>query len=98
MAASCSPTRKLAEDERLLVRNVIKNDSKVVSKGDLEGFIRQKPNRKLFVLLFFRFHLQIHNLVNREKLEKRVAVLERKNAKRNLRRKSKGKKPKERRR
>lgn len=97
-AASCSPTRKLSDGERLLVKNVIKNDSKVVSKGDLESFIRQKPNRKLFVLAFFRFHLQVHNLVNRDKLEKRVAILEKKNEKRNLRRKSKDKKPKERRR
>ena len=98
LAASCSPTRKLAEDERLLVRNLIKNDSKVVSKGDLESFIRQKPNRKLFVLAFFRFHLQVHNLVNQEKLDKRVTALEKKNKKRNLKRKAKGKKPKERRR
>ncbi len=50
------------------------------------------------MLAFFRFHLQVHNLVNREKLEERVAVLEKKNEKRNLRRKAKGKKPKERRR
>jgi outer membrane protein assembly factor BamA len=98
LAASCSPTRKLTEDERLLVRNVIQNDSKVVSKGDLESFIRQKPNRKLFVLAFFRFHLQVHNLVDRQKLDKRVAVLEKKSEKRNLRRKTKGKKPKDRRR
>lgn len=81
-----------------MVKNVIKNDSKVVSKGDLESFIRQKPNRKLFVLAFFRFHLQVHNLVNQEKLEKRVAILEKKNEKRNLRRKAKGKKPRDRRR
>lgn len=93
---SCSPTRKLAEGEHLLVKNVIKNDSKVVSKGDLESFIRQKPNRK--VIGFYRFHLQVYNLVNREKLEERVAILEEKNQRRNLRRKEKGKEPKERRR
>lgn len=98
MVASCSPTRKLSEGEHLLVKNVIKNDSKVVSNGDLQSFIRQKPNRKLFVLAFFRFHLQIHNLVNQEKLEQRVDVLTKKNEKRNLRRKAKDKKPKERRR
>lgn len=95
-AMSCSPTRKLAEGEHLLVKNVIKNDSKVVSKGDLESFIRQKPNRK--VIGFYRFHLQVYNLVNREKLEERVAILEEKNQRRNLRRKEKGKEPKERRR
>ena len=77
---------------------MIHNDSKVVSKGDMESFIRQKPNRKLLVLAFFRFHLQVHNLVNREKLEQRVEVLEEKNQKRNARRKLKGKDPKDRRR
>ena len=74
-AVSCSPTRKLSDGEHLLVKNVIRSDSKIVSRNDMESFIRQKPNRKLFVLLFFRFHLQVHNLVNQEKLEKRVTVL-----------------------
>lgn len=96
LAASCSPTRKLADGEHLLVKNVIKNDSKVVSKSDLESFIRQKPNRRVFG--FYRFHLQVYNLVNQEKLEERVAVLEAKNEKRNARRKKKGKEPKDRRR
>jgi outer membrane protein assembly factor BamA len=97
-AVSCSPTRKLSDGEHLLVKNVIRSDSKVVSKGDMESFIRQKPNRKLFVLLFFRFHLQVHNLVDRKKLENRVAVLTEKNEIRNAKRKLKGKKPKDRRR
>jgi outer membrane protein assembly factor BamA len=69
-----------------------------VSKGDLEGYIRQKPNRKLFAQAFFRFHLQVYNLVNQERLEKRVEILTKKNQKRNARRMSKGKDPKERRR
>lgn len=96
LATSCSPTRKLAENEYLLTKNVIDNDSKIVSKSDLESFLRQKPNRKIFG--FYRFHLQIHNLVNREKLEKRVIILTERNEKRNARRKLKGKKPKDRRR
>lgn len=96
MVSSCSPTRKLADGEYLLVKNIIKNDSKVVSKSDLESYIRQKPNRKIFG--FYRFHLQVHNLVNQEKLEKRAKILDEKNAKRNARRKSKGKDPKDRRR
>ena len=95
---SCSPTRKLSDGEHLLVKNVIRSDSKIVSRNDMESFIRQKPNRKLFVLLFFRFHLQVHNLVNQEKLEKRVTVLTEKNDRRNAKRKLKGKKPKDRRR
>lgn len=96
MVTACSPTRKLSEGEYLLVKNHIKNDSKVVSKDDLEGFLRQKPNRKIFG--FYRFHLQVYNLVNQKKLEERVAVLEEKNRKRNEKRRKKGKEPKERRR
>lgn len=96
LSTACSPTRKLAENEYLLTKNIIENDSKVVSKGDLESFLRQKPNRKIFG--FYRFHLQVHNLVNRKKLEKRVAILTKKNEKRNARRKLKGKSPKDRRR
>lgn len=95
-AVACSPTRKLAEGEYLLTKNVISNDSKVVSKGDIENFIRQKPNRRIFG--FYRFHLQVHNLVDRDKLENRVEILKAKNEKRNLRRKAKGKDPKDRRR
>lgn len=81
-----------------MVKNEINTESKVVSKGDLEGYIRQKPNRKLFAQAFFRFHLQVYNLVNQEKLEKRVEILTKKNEKRNARRLAKGKDPKERRR
>ncbi|MBL4586885.1 MAG: BamA/TamA family outer membrane protein [Flavobacteriales bacterium] len=94
----CSPTRKLVDGEYLVVKNVIDNDSEQVSKGDLLNFIRQKPNRKVLFLLFFRFHLQVYNLVNQNKLEKRVSVLEEKSRKKNLKRKAKGKEPKERRR
>lgn len=96
LASSCSPTRKLGENEYLLTKNVIENDSKIVSKSDLESFLRQKPNRRIFG--FYRFHLQVHNLVNQEKLEKRVDVLTEKNNKRNAKRKLKGKPPKDRRR
>lgn len=86
----------MGENEYLLTKNVIENDSKVVSKSDLESFLRQKPNRRIFG--FYRFHLQVHNLVNQEKLEKRVDVLTEKNNKRNAKRKLKGKPPKDRRR
>jgi outer membrane protein assembly factor BamA len=96
LASSCSPTRKLHEGEYLLVKNKVVNDSKHVSKGDLERFIRQKPNRKVGVL--FRFHLQVYNLVDEEKLNASVERLEAKNDVRNARRAAKGKEPKDRRR
>ncbi len=96
LVVACSPTRKLTDGEYLLVKNNIKSDSKVVSKDDLSSFLRQKPNRKVFG--FYRFHLQVYNLVDRQKLEERVAVLEEKNRKRNDKRRKKGKDQKERRR
>lgn len=97
-AASCSPTRRLSDGQYLLVKNVVEEDSKVVTKGDLEAFVRQKPNRKLFGQAFYRFHLQVYNLVDQEKLDRRVAILTDKNNRRNAKRKTKGKPPKDRRR
>lgn len=96
LVVSCSPTRKLVEGEYLLTKNIIKSDSKVVSKSDLESFIRQKPNRK--ILAFYRFHLQVHNLVNQQKLDDRALVLQERADRRNERRRAKGKAPKDRRR
>ena len=92
----CSPTRKLADDEYLLIKNKVKNGNKEIDSDDLKSLIRQKPNRK--IIGFFRFHLQVFNLVDREKVRVRAQELERKNEKRNLRRVAKGKDPKERRR
>jgi len=96
LASACSPTRKLEQGEYLLVKNKVENDSRIVSKGDLENFIRQKPNRKL--LAFYRFHLQVYNLVNEEKMEAAGQRIAAKNVERNKRRAAKGKDPKERRR
>ncbi|MDP6908335.1 MAG: hypothetical protein QF371_02465, partial [Flavobacteriales bacterium] len=86
LAVGCSPTCKLVDGEYLLVKNVIDNDSKLVSKGDISNFLRQKPNRRIFG--FYRFHLQVYNLVDQEKLEKRVGILTEKNDRRNLKRKT----------
>lgn len=94
LASACSPTRRLGENEYLLVKNKVDNDSKLVSKSSLEGFVRQRPNRK--ILGFYRFHLQVYNLVNPEKLEASVVRLTEKNEARNARREAKGKEPKER--
>lgn len=94
--SACSPTRKLQDGDYLLVKNKVQNDSKVVSKSELEGFIRQKPNRK--ILAFYRFHLQVYNLVDEAKLDSAVVRIAAKNDARNRRRAAKGKEPKDRRR
>lgn len=62
LIASCSPTRKLAENEYLLKKNEVRvaKEGTNIDKSELEGYIRQKPNRK--ILGVFRFHLQAYNL------------------------------------
>ncbi len=96
LGSGCSPTRKLQEGEYLLVKNKVANDSKHVSKSELEAFIRQKPNRK--ILGVFRFHLQVFNLVDVQKLNASIDRVTEKNNQRNARRALKGKDPKDRRR
>ncbi len=93
---ACSPTRKLADSEYLLVKNTLKVDSGKVDKDGLAQLIRQRPNRR--ILGFYRFHLQVWSLVDQEKVAKRADELELKNDARNKRRMAKGKEPKERRR
>lgn len=57
---SCRPTRRLSDGEYLLKKNEVKIDNEEVDKDELEGYIRQKPNRKIFG--FYRFHLQVYNI------------------------------------
>ena len=57
---ACNPTRHIPEGSYLLNSNVIKSDTLGLSNEQLEGLIRQKPNRKL--LGFIRFHLWLYNI------------------------------------
>jgi hypothetical protein len=57
---SCSPTRRLADDQFLLVKNEIQTEDKHFSTDELYSFLKQKENRKILGLL--RFHLAIYNL------------------------------------
>ena len=61
---SCSPTRRLKEDQYLLNRNKIRNNTSIIADNELLVYVRQKPNRK--IAGFWRFHLQVYNLVNRD--------------------------------
>lgn len=72
LLSSCSPTRRLQEDEYLLARNRISIEkeegvsrSEQVSKDDLYEYIRQRPNKRLFGIPFF---LHVHNLSKPEKM------------------------------
>lgn len=89
---SCNPTRKLKEGEHFLVNNyILDKDTKVEAK-DLEVYIKQKPNRKIFKI--FRFHLWLHNLVNEERLAQKQITQDKKIQDRNARRIAKGKRAK----
>ena len=55
----CNPTRKLQQNEYLLIKNTIVNDNKNVPTEELESYLKQKPNRKIFG--FWHFHLMLYN-------------------------------------
>lgn len=72
--ASCSATRKLPEGQYLLRKNKVIGNTSIVTDQQLLNYARQKPNKKTFG--FWRYHLQVYNLVNQEKhlprYEKRI--------------------------
>lgn len=86
---SCSPTRHLKPNEHLLQKNVILNNNTHLESAEMLNYVRQKPNRK--ILGFYRFHLQVYNLVNLEKEEKRNNERIKKRAALNQNRLAKGK-------
>ncbi len=59
--ASCSPVRRLTEDEQLLTKSQIQIDSRKIDKKNLKRYAKQSPNRKILGL---RFHLQLYNLAS----------------------------------
>ncbi len=86
---ACKPARKLKEGEYLLNKNhVIDKDTKI-DKTEIENYIKQKPNRKIF--FSFRFHLWLHNLVNEDHIKRKRIAHDKKIEKRNMRRVAKGK-------
>lgn len=89
---ACNPTKKLQDGEYLLYRNVVVNKDTKVDNSDIESYIKQKPNRK--ILLVFRFHLWLHNLVNENRLKQKRILFDSKRAEKNIKRKAKGKKVK----
>lgn len=89
---ACRPARKLQEGEFLLQKNHIIDKDTKVDKGEIESYIKQKPNRK--ILLIFRFHLWLHNLANENRIKHKRILFDKKIENRNNRRIAKGKKPK----
>ena len=82
--SSCNVNKHLKENEFLVEKNAVKNNGTAIDNGDLEAFIRQRPNRKILKLV--RFNLWLYNQVDQQKMiaykEKRNARYDRINARR----------------
>ncbi|MDD4644752.1 MAG: BamA/TamA family outer membrane protein [Bacteroidales bacterium] len=61
----CSPVRYVPKDQYLLKSNKIESSGGAIPNRDLESYIRQKPNKKIFG--FWRFHLRLYNLSKPDK-------------------------------
>lgn len=59
--SSCNITRNVPEGKYLLNKTTIKTKSKDIPAGDLEVYLRQKPNKRI---VGFRFHLRVYNSAN----------------------------------
>jgi outer membrane protein assembly factor BamA len=64
LLSGCNPTRYVPNDAYLLNKNKIEIDNSSISKKELTGAIRQKPNKRVIGL---RFHLWVYNLSNIKK-------------------------------
>ncbi len=104
LLSSCNVNKHLKPDEYLVKRSVIKYNGTGIDNGELEAFIRQKPNRR--ILKIVRFNLWLYNKVDQEKmmrykLERNLnydrvnAERIEKNNRRNERRIAKGKNPRQ---
>jgi outer membrane protein assembly factor BamA len=89
---SCSPTRKLTEGQYLLNEVKITDHQSTIDKAEIEAYIKQKPNRKIFGAI--RFHLWLYNLANEEKVRQKKEAWAQKRDAENIARVAKGKKPK----
>lgn len=61
---SCNPTKYVPEGETLLDENRINVSSEGIKPSDLEQYLKQKPNKRIFGS---RFHLGLYNLSNLQK-------------------------------
>ena len=61
---SCNPTKYVPSDKTLLDKSEVNIDNNRIRKSDLEPYIKQEPNKKIFRA---RFHLGLYNLSNMDK-------------------------------
>jgi len=62
--SSCNPTKYVPQGEYLLDSYEVKIDNKTIAKDQLNSYIRQKPNKRIFG---GRFHLWLYNSSKLEK-------------------------------
>lgn len=89
---ACNSSKKLTKNEYLLNRNFVIDQDTKIAKIDIENYIKQKPNRKIFG--FVRFHLWLYNLANEDRIKRKRILYDEKIVKRNIKRIAKKKNPK----
>ncbi len=62
--SSCRITRNVPDGKYLLNKSILVVDSKDIKAGDIETYLRQKPNKRI---IGFRFHLRLYNTANPNK-------------------------------
>ncbi len=73
--SSCNITRNVPEEKYLLNKVKINVESKDITAGEVESYIRQKPNKRI---VGFRFHLRVYNTANPYKykgISKRLRII-----------------------
>lgn len=91
LLTACNPLKKAGKDDYLLTKNKVIQEGKYKAKDEIDNYILTKPNKKL--LGVWRLRLQIHNLVNEDKMHARRAHLDSVREVKNARRVAEGKKP-----
>lgn len=61
----CNPIKYVPDNQHLLKSNKIETKGGEISGKDLENYVRQQPNKRIFG--FLRFHLGVYNLSNPSK-------------------------------
>lgn len=59
--SSCNPVKYVPQDATLLDKNHVMISKEGIGKNDIDPYIKQKPNKRIFGL---RFHLGLYNLSN----------------------------------
>ncbi len=72
MLCACDPTRRLADGQHLLRRNLVIVNEKSVDPSELQQIIKQKPNKRILGVPFYLwlYNLRDPSVVQQKRLEK----------------------------